>query len=69
MKVKVDRNLCVGAGNCVVIAPKVFKLDAKNKAIVLDPTSAGEDTLREAAESCPASAIILEDDEGNQVFP
>ena len=28
-----------------------------------------DDTLLEAAESCPENAIILEDDEGNQLYP
>jgi ferredoxin len=69
MKVKVDRDLCIGVSNCVVIAPTVFKLDDENKAVVLDPGSVGETTLMEAAESCPENAIIVEDDEGNQLYP
>jgi ferredoxin len=64
MKVKVDRELCIGVSNCVAIAPTVFKLDDENKAIVLDPSSVDEETLMEAAESCPENAIIVEDDEG-----
>lgn len=69
MRVRVDRDICVGVGNCVVIAPTVFELDAQNKAVVLEPSSADEMTIKEAAESCPVSAIILEDDNGNQIFP
>jgi ferredoxin len=69
MKVRVDRELCIGVGNCVVIAPTVFKLDDQNKAVVLDPGSVDEDTLMEAAESCPENAIIVEDDDGNQLYP
>ena len=69
MKIKVDRGLCIGVSNCVAIAPTVFKLDDKNKAIVLDPSSVDADTLLEAAESCPENAIIIEDDEGNQLYP
>ena len=69
MKVKVDRDLCIGVSNCVAIAPTVFKLDDKNKAIVLDPSSVDDDTLLEAAESCPENAIIIVDDEGNQLYP
>jgi ferredoxin len=69
MKVRVDRDLCVGAGNCVAYAPTVFKLDDENKAIVLDPSSVDKDTLLEAAESCPASAIIVEDDKGQKLYP
>jgi len=69
MKVRVDRNTCVGVGNCVTIAPSVFKLDSENKAVVLNPESVAEDVLLSAAESCPVQAIILEDDSGSQVFP
>ena len=63
MKVRVDRDLCVGVGNCVVYAPTVFALNEDNKAILLDPSSVNDDTILEAAQSCPASAIIIEDDE------
>ena len=69
MKVKVDRDLCIGAGNCVAAAPTVFKLDKADKAVLLEPESADEDTLMNAAESCPVNAIIIEDDEGNQLYP
>jgi len=53
----------------VALAPTVFTLDEDNKAIVLDPSSADDDTLLEAAESCPENAIIVEDDEGNPLYP
>ncbi len=69
MKVKVDRDLCIGVGNCVAFAPTVFKLDEENKAVVLDPSSVDDDTLLETAESCPEQAIIVEDDEGHQLYP
>jgi ferredoxin len=69
MKVRVDRDLCIGVGNCEAFAPTVFRLDEEKKAVVLDPTSVDESALLEAAKSCPVGAIILEDDEGNQIFP
>ena len=69
MKVRIDRDLCVGLNNCVAYAPTVFKLDKENKAEVLDPSSVDADTLLEAAESCPQNAIIIENDEGHQLYP
>lgn len=69
MKVRVDRDLCIGVGNCVAYAPTVFKLDEQNKAVVLDPSSVDDDTLLEAAKSCTENAIIVEDDEGHQLYP
>jgi len=69
LKVRVDRDLCIGVGNCVAYAPTVFKLYDENKAVVLDPSSVDDETLLEAAESCPENAIIVEDDEGHQLYP
>jgi len=69
LQVRVDRDLCIGVGNCVAFAPTVFKLDEENKAVVLNPSSVDNDTLLEAAESCPEQAIIIENDEGHQLFP
>lgn len=68
--VKVDRDLCIGAGSCVAVAPKSFALDNEAKAIVLPTTSEDDDnTLMESAKSCPVAAIILTDETGKQVFP
>ena len=69
MKVRIDRNLCTGVGNCEAVAPTVFKVDKTNKAVLLDPASVDEETLMAAAESCPVNAIIIEDDDGNQLYP
>ena len=67
MKVRVDRDLCRGLGNCVVLAPAVFGLDAAGKAVVLENQAVDDSLLREAAESCSENAIILQDDEGRQL--
>ncbi len=69
MKVRVDRDLCIGVSNCVAVAPTVFRIDEENKAVILDPASVDEKTLLKAAESCPENAVIIEDDDGNQLYP
>jgi ferredoxin len=69
VKVRVDRDLCIGLGNCIAYAPTVFLLDEEGKAIVLDATSVDDETLMEAAESCPENAIIIDSDEGDQIYP
>ena len=69
MRVKIDRALCNGQENCVAVAPSVFRLDGERKAIVRDVSSVDEDTLWRAAESCTRNAVVLEDDEGNQLYP
>jgi ferredoxin len=69
VKVTVDRDLCIGISNCVAVAPTVFQLDAENKAVVIDVSSVTEKKVLEAAESCPQNAIIVEDDNGRQLYP
>lgn len=69
MKVRVDKELCIGIGNCVAVAPTVFELNEENKANVLNSNSVDDSAILEAAESCPQNAIIVEDDAGNQVHP
>ena len=69
MKIRVERELCTGIGNCVAIAPTVFEFDDEGKAVVLDSSSVDDDTLIQAAESCSQDAIILEDEEGRQLYP
>jgi ferredoxin len=69
MKVRIDRDLCEGIGNCVAIAPTVFKLDNSGKVIVLDIKSVSEEKILQAAKSCPLDAIIIEDDQGEQKYP
>jgi ferredoxin len=68
--VEVDRNLCIGTGTCVVIAPKAFALDNEGKSIVLDTADQEiKEILLEAARSCPVAAIILKKETGEKVFP
>src|SRR5262249_27145340 len=66
---RILRPPCCGNGTCSEIAPGVFALDSKNKSTVLDAEAADRATLIEAAEACPCSAIVIEDDEGNVLFP
>ena len=68
-KIVIDRNLCIGAGTCVVTAEKVFKLDEENKAVVWDMSSGSDEEILLAAQSCPTAAIHLYDEEGNLIFP
>lgn len=70
-KVQVLRDKCIGAASCVAIAPKAFKLDDEQKAIIL-PTVGEEsdDNLLLGAQSCPTAAIVVVDTEtGEQVWP
>jgi ferredoxin len=69
LKVAVDKDLCIGLGNCAAIAPTAFDLDDDGKVVILDPSSVDEQTLLAAAQSCSVKAIIISDDKGNQLYP
>lgn len=66
---KVDRDLCIGTGDCVRLASKTFQLDSENKSTVIAQGADSDATLLEAAKTCPVAAIILTDPAGNQVYP
>ncbi len=69
-KVYVDRNLCIGAGSCVAVAPNTFALDDENKAVILETIEQETiETIILAAQSCPVKAIIIEDEKGQRVWP
>jgi len=61
--VRVDRHKCIGAGNCITIAPTAFdwlKGDF-GKADIIDADSVEDALLREAAFACPTAAVVLEE--------
>jgi class 3 adenylate cyclase len=62
LRVHVDRPACIGAGNCVVIAPTAFDwLEGEfAKVAVVDVDSVDEEAIREAAIACPTGAITVE---------
>ncbi len=67
---EVDHGVCIGAAPCTAMAPNTFALDDDAKAGIL--ASVDEDdqeTILNAAQSCPVSAIRIKDENGNQVFP
>ena len=69
-KIRIDRNLCIGAASCVALAMKTFALDSENKAIILEEDGDDAEAIKLAAESCPTKAIILENTEtGEQEYP
>jgi class 3 adenylate cyclase len=63
LRVRVDRHRCLGAGNCITLAPTAFGWHADDlfKVDVVDPDSVEREQLRIAALSCPTAAIELEE--------
>jgi ferredoxin len=69
LRVIVDRAACIAAVDCVKVAPTVFQLDGTGRVSLLDPMSVDAVVIRRAAERCPTDAIILETEDGVQVYP
>jgi ferredoxin len=62
MKVRVDEETCVGDGTCVEICPEIFVMQgdvAVAKMEEVPEELAG--ACKEAAESCPVEAILIEE--------
>lgn len=69
-KVKVIRDLCIGAASCVALSPTVFDLDEEGKAIIVATPDDTPENIVMAAQSCPVKAVIVVDSEtGEQVWP
>ena len=63
MKIKVDRDRCVGSAYCLRIAPATFDVGDDGIAVVLDAdvTGARAEAAREAEADCPSMAISIEE--------
>jgi ferredoxin len=63
-QVVVEDHKCVGAGQCVVVAPEVFDQRDEDGMVVLlqaQPDPALRPAVEKAARLCPALAIRIED--------
>jgi len=69
LRVTIDRELCVGFGDCVTAAPEGFKLDDESVATFLDPAAVERDRLLRACDACPVDAIAVWDETGKQIVP
>ena len=62
----IDEGACSAHGDCVDIAPEIFRLD--DVAVVIG--SGDDELMLAAAEACPSSAITIVDrDTREQVYP
>jgi ferredoxin len=63
MNAHVDKDTCIGCGLCPSISPEVFEMQDDGKAgeIVDSVPETAQDSAKEAAESCPVNAILVEE--------
>lgn len=57
----VDRQVCVGSGMCVALAPDRFVLDGGKARPASGGRAPADDVLLDVADSCPAVAITVTD--------
>lgn len=69
-RVMIDRNLCVGFGDCVQEGPEIFDLDGEDVATFVEsPTPATTEHLLAACRSCPVDALSVWDENGRLLLP
>lgn len=73
MKVKVNKDACIGCGACAAICDEVFEINdeglsevkveenSENKEEFVSVKTELQDEVRDAADSCPTGAIEVEE--------
>jgi ferredoxin len=64
MRVIADREVCIGAGMCVLTAPAVFDQsddDGLVEVLVETPGAADTAAVRDAVKLCPSGALRIEE--------
>ena len=69
LRIVIDRDLCVGFGDCLTEAPGAFRLDDEGVAVFADPEAIERWRLLDACAACPVDAISVFDDTGAQIVP
>lgn len=62
MRVVADLDVCIGAGVCVMTAPKLFDQDGDDGLVrlLVDPVPAEEERIAaEAVDLCPSAALEI----------
>lgn len=59
VEIQIDRDRCIGSGQCVNVAPGVFDQDQQAKAFVRDDRGEPTEKIIHAITSCPMQAIAL----------
>jgi ferredoxin len=63
LKIVIDQQKCIGAGNCVLVAPRLFDQTDNDGIVMLlhaTPSAAEQATARKAVDQCPSGAIQID---------
>jgi ferredoxin len=70
LDITVDHSVCMGNGQCVFLAPEVFRHNENLQSEIIDPAGAPEEQVLKAARACPTGAITIANAEtGERLFP
>lgn len=69
LRIRIDRTLCVGFGDCIDVAPEAFALDAEGIAVFRQAERVDRERLLSACDECPVDAISVWDERDVQVVP
>ncbi len=69
LRVRIDRTLCVGFGDCVKAAEQAFTLDEENVVVFVAPDAVARAELLRACASCPVDALTVWGEDGHQLVP
>jgi ferredoxin len=69
LRVRIDRSLCVGFGDCIDEAPAAFRLDDEGVVVFVAPHQVDRERLLRACDACPVDALTVLDEEGRQIVP
>jgi ferredoxin len=58
LTITVERDRCLGAGQCAFLAPETFDIDDEMKVVVLDGGDT-DDAVLAAADACPNRVITV----------
>lgn len=69
LRVRIDRTLCVGFGDCVTASPQSFVLAEDGVVVFLTPETVDREQLLAACDVCPVDALTVWDASGRQIVP
>lgn len=68
MRIEINVDDCMSSGKCVADHPAAFDFDDDELATLVDEGRAlTEEQMLRVARNCPSRAIMLFDDDGNQI--
>ncbi len=68
MRIEINIDDCMSSGKCVADHPSAFDFDEDELAMLIDDGRAlSDEQMLRVARNCPSRAIVLYDDDGNQI--